>query len=928
KVDITLNSKIQKLTGLAEPVRSLLGQTLSLNADIEIKPESSVLVKKLQLNAKAVSMNAKTQLNLKNQQLKGKLNLAIPQLATKDLKLQQAKAQINISGTITNPDIEAVINLAKLEAAEQKFKALKLKLTAKDVIDNLRGALQLSLKQHGQPLTLNTNYALKKQQLNLDKLSLNAPKTKLKGQISINLTTALAQGKLVANSDLSALKPWTGQALNGQLNLSADFKPLKQQQYLQLKTQLNQFKIAELKIKSIELEAQIEHALKNPHINANLKLQQLTQQQTLLEKLNLNAKGLLSNLTLILDIKGKHQQAFALNSVGILKHSDKQTQFQLQKLAGTAAKQKLKLNDTSTVTLAGKNITLSPFALSIGSANLQAQLDYSLQKILGEVKLDLPLTFVNQFVEIPVKGDVNALINLAGTAKQPEINLAVNLKDLKSKAFDFKKFPATQIQLKATLKQQHLNADVNINNPQFKRAIQLQVQSPVTLQLEPFTFVLPEEQSLKGQLIAALDLAQTTKNLPLKGQQIKGDFNINLNLAGSIKQPQLQGNINLKNGEYQNSLTETFFKAIHLNIDAKPNQIRLTDLSLKDNEAGDLKAKAFLTLDESAHYPMSAEIDFNHLQLANSPDLKTHLSGGLKLKGDSQNALLSGLLNIDDFNLTLPSMSDQEDIPEMEVIEIGGDRASAKEQLKQKKANAKKALNLKLDVGVKIAKQFYIKGYGLDSEWQGDLSIKGVATMPKVLGKIQTKRGSLEVLNNRFVFRQGIIDFNGAYPPLPSLNIETVTETDTGEAAIRISGMADNPQLKLAHTPDLPQDEILSSLLFGQDVKSISPMQALQLTDVIGIIATGGLASMGTLGSVQSGLGLDRLNIGGDDFDTASVKAGKYITDKIYLEVEQGLQSESSTATVEIDLLPDIKAEIEFNQESDSSVGIKWKHDY
>ncbi len=105
-------------------------------------------------------------------------------------------------------------------------------------------------------------------------------------------------------------------------------------------------------------------------------------------------------------------------------------------------------------------------------------------------------------------------------------------------------------------------------------------------------------------------------------------------------------------------------------------------------------------------------------------------------------------------------------------------------------------------------------------------------------------------------------------------------------------------------------------------------MQAIQLADAVSMIATGGLGSLNALGDVRSGLGLDRLSVGGDDFDTAAVKAGKYVSESIYIEVEQGLGSESSTATVEIDLFPDIKAEIEFDQQSDSAVGIKWKHDY
>jgi autotransporter translocation and assembly factor TamB len=273
-------------------------------------------------------------------------------------------------------------------------------------------------------------------------------------------------------------------------------------------------------------------------------------------------------------------------------------------------------------------------------------------------------------------------------------------------------------------------------------------------------------------------------------------------------------------------------------------------------------------------------------------------------------------------------MSSEKSIPEMEVIEIGGDKSPEKEPQKDKKEVKKKAFKMGLDVTVALANNFIIKGYGLDSEWTGGLKIQGDASRPKVTGLIKTKQGSLDILSNRFVLERGLIAFNGAYPSLPSVDIKAVVDSGEGQAIIKIQGMVDDPKLELAHNPTKPQSEILSQLLFKTDTKTISPIQALKLAEAVTLLASGGLVNIDTLGSLESDLGLDRLDVGGDNFKSTSVKAGKYITDKIYLEVEKGLSSSSNKVTVEVDLWPEIKAEVEFDQNADSAIGLKWQHDY
>jgi translocation and assembly module TamB len=85
----------------------------------------------------------------------------------------------------------------------------------------------------------------------------------------------------------------------------------------------------------------------------------------------------------------------------------------------------------------------------------------------------------------------------------------------------------------------------------------------------------------------------------------------------------------------------------------------------------------------------------------------------------------------------------------------------------------------------------------------------------------------------------------------------------------------------------LPQDEVLSRLLFGSSVTSLSPTQALQLAAALNSLRGSG-GGVDPLGKLRGATGIDRLRVVGADPTTGqgtSLAAGKYISNNIYVEV-------------------------------------------
>ena len=79
---------------------------------------------------------------------------------------------------------------------------------------------------------------------------------------------------------------------------------------------------------------------------------------------------------------------------------------------------------------------------------------------------------------------------------------------------------------------------------------------------------------------------------------------------------------------------------------------------------------------------------------------------------------------------------------------------------------------------------------------------------------------------------------------------------------------------------------------------------------------------------MRDAIGLDTLDVGGDNPGEATAKAGKYIADNVFLEVERGLASGSGKAKVEIELNDNFSVNTEVDENAQSGVGIEWSLDY
>jgi translocation and assembly module TamB len=273
-----------------------------------------------------------------------------------------------------------------------------------------------------------------------------------------------------------------------------------------------------------------------------------------------------------------------------------------------------------------------------------------------------------------------------------------------------------------------------------------------------------------------------------------------------------------------------------------------------------------------------------------------------------------------------------------------------------KQDNEPEGSPLELDLEIEAPNQLYIRGRGLDSEWQANLRLAGAANKPIISGSIKPVRGYLELLAKQFTIGKGEIRFFESTNINPALNLELTRQASEILAVIRVSGTKDSPKITLDSQPQRPADEILAQILYGKNSSQLSRFETLQLANSLkSLTGVGPKMDLFTpLNAVRDTLGLsvlrfgetssgtadqrilkgnsfrDNLNLDDDNGtseSTATVEAGKYINDRVYVGLEQDLGNNSTGVRVEVELTPNLNLESKTTTKS-NRVGLGWKMDY
>ena len=429
---------------------------------------------------------------------------------------------------------------------------------------------------------------------------------------------------------------------------------------------------------------------------------------------------------------------------------------------------------------------------------------------------------------------------------------------------------------------------------------------------------------LAGRLDWQGELAPLWRLVPVADRRVTGRLDMHLALAGSLAVPTARGRLEISGGRYEDLALGILLTDIKATVSAgsgkglKLEPVHL-EASMSDGRGGLVTAAGSLH-PEGGRLALDAAM--KRLRPLRRTDIQATLSGTASVKGTLMAPQVAADITIDEALVNLNRLTGSS----VTTLPVEG-TSEAPEPAPEKKEGRGS-----LDVSVRAPGHIAVNGHGLESEWQAGLRVRGALNDPLVIGSVRSVRGQFDLLSKIFTLRPSTISFNGGPVSNPLLDVTLRYEVPDITADVRVSGSVRRMKLDLTSTPSLPQEEIISRVMFGRGSSELGRFESLRLAAAVARLAGFGSGGLGVLDLGRAVLGVDVLRVNsstdkesGDE--ESSLEVGKFIGEKIYLGVEQGLEPDSTAVIMELELTPHSKAGIRTEQDN-TSAGVQWKMNY
>jgi len=449
---------------------------------------------------------------------------------------------------------------------------------------------------------------------------------------------------------------------------------------------------------------------------------------------------------------------------------------------------------------------------------------------------------------------------------------------------------------------------------------------------------IPYRGAIAVDATGHIDLARLNPLLESTGRRVTGTIDINAQGAGTFDAPTVKGAVQLRKGaihDYRHGIDLT---EIEGTLEGTQKELRITQLTAHA-ATGMISASGTLGILEGG-WPLDLKFTARDAQPFSSSIVSGTVNADLTLKGTALHELtLAGNIGIARANINIPNSFP----PNVAVLDV---RRPGQHVEAPAVSNGPVFI---LKVTVDAPRQILVKGRGLDAELGGRIQIGGTARAPSVDGGFDLQRGLFTIAGSRLTFTSGRVSFAGSDVTGkidPTLDFTASTTTLDTTITLHITGVADAPQFELTSVPQLPQDEILARLLFGESAGQLTAIQAAQLGAAL-VTLTGTGSGLNPLAELQKHLGLDRLGVTSNDTGLpnstqnsgATIEAGRYVTNRIFVDLKQNTTG-ATQLQVDVDLTNKLKLQTRIgtgtatvqgttpDNDPGSSLGLSYRFEY
>ncbi|MEZ5637826.1 MAG: translocation/assembly module TamB domain-containing protein [Burkholderiaceae bacterium] len=409
------------------------------------------------------------------------------------------------------------------------------------------------------------------------------------------------------------------------------------------------------------------------------------------------------------------------------------------------------------------------------------------------------------------------------------------------------------------------------------------------------------------------------------GWRVRGTVDANLDLGGSLRQPQWSGTLQASEMAVRSVVDGIEFGNGQLRASLQGQRLNIDSFSLQGAggaSGGELTATGFATWaaapsgsdHTSALQAIVLQIDAQAkaLRVSARADRRLAVSGTLQAVLDKARLRVRGALAVDQALFILPDETAPSLGDDVVVLRKPTPATATAGQARRRPAAdgtngapKENTLESDLQVTLDLGNDFRVRGRGIDTRVAGELTLRSTLASgeaPTVTGTLRTVGGQYKAYGQQLEIERGQMRFSGAYDN-PSLDILAIRPKLTQRVGVQISGTALLPRVRLYAEPDLPEAEKLAWLVLGRSAANggaeAAVLQQAALALLGGQNASGGIAGR---------LGLDELSfsgaseVGSSGAGAATVTLGKRISQNFYVAYERSLAGTLGTFSIFYDL--------------------------
>ncbi len=579
------------------------------------------------------------------------------------------------------------------------------------------------------------------------------------------------------------------------------------------------------------------------------------------------------------------------------------------------------------ITFGDQGLAVADLALALEQGRAVGALTLGPEQVVGDLTLeDIPLGLLtaagSATTAAPaLEGVLDLRLRLEGRSDDPTGTLVLGIEGLRSREAAAANLPPGRLTATASLDRGQASLTAELAGLA-SVPLRASAKVPLEVSLLPFAVNLPRDGALAGQLQWAGDARDIVTLMAFDRVSLQGAIEADITLGGTISAPTVGGALELRGGRYENFTLGTILEELTLRVAPRGSQVTL-EMAGRDPLGGTLAVAGQLDVSRLDDPRFDATATMTSLLAAQRDDVTATVSGAIRAAGTLDRSTVTGTVTGDRIDLrlvdTLPPS-----VVELPVVDPALGPTDQAPGTSTDTPSPRVALDLVLDLPSRV----YVQGRGLDSEWAGRFHVGGSEVAPLVTGQIAPVRGTFDFFGKRFRLGAGQIALGSNGDDDPVLNLTASHSSDDLVTTVTVTGAASRPEIAFSSQPPLPQEEILSRLLFDRSSAQLDPLQAVQLAQAAATLSGYG-GGGGLLDLARSTLGVDVLAFApGAEGELGRLEAGKYLTDRVYLGVEQGAVANSTEATVEVEVTPNVSVRTGVGADQSGKAKVQFKWDY